>query len=235
MGESGKEADLTFISRNIAHIKERIDKAARRSGRTGQDVRLVVVGKTQPVEKLRAVIDAGVNDIGENRVQELMAKINDIPPVDWHFIGSLQRNKVRNVVGRVKLIQSVDRFDLAHDIDRRAAALGLVQPVLVQVNVSGEATKQGITLKKLDKLVAEIGKLRHIRVEGLMTMGLLGQPTETRLVFAGLKAAFDGLAKNQALTWLSMGMTDDFEAAIEEGSNLVRIGRAVFSRSQGVA
>lgn len=219
------------LTENLAAVRARIADACIRSRRGPDDVKLVVVGKTRPVEALNALISIGVYDLGENRVQELTEKQRAISgEVNWHFIGSLQRNKVRQVVGKVELIHSVDRLELAQEIDRRACVQDMVQPILVQVNVAREPTKQGVDPKNLEILVAELEKLRHIRIEGLMTIAPhVAQAQAVRPVFASLKQSFDALAPGRSFKWLSMGMTDDFEVAIEEGANLVRVGRAVFS------
>jgi PLP dependent protein len=221
-----------YIEENVRRVRRRIEAAARRSGRSAQAVRLIAVGKTQPADALAAVMAAGVDDIGENRVQELAAKRERLPEQGvWHLIGTLQRNKVKQVLGAVDLIQSVDSFDLAVEIDRRAERVGLIQPILVQVNVAGEATKHGVGLGELENSVAQIAKLRHIKIDGLMTIAPLASEAEAaRPVFSSLKQAYDELSAKWAFKWLSMGMTQDFEVAIEEGSNMVRIGRAIFSR-----
>lgn len=219
------------IRQNLTIINARIDVAARESGRTRSDIRLVVVTKNRTPDTISAAIAAGATDLGENRVQELMAKKPFVEgEAVWHFIGALQRNKVKQVVGRVDLIQSIDRLELGIEVDRWAARVGLVQSILIQVNVSGEATKQGVALDSLEKLVAELDKLRHIRVEGLMTIAPAASDSEqARPIFAKLREAHDRLASRSSLKWLSMGMTDDFAVAVEEGSNMVRIGRAVFA------
>jgi PLP dependent protein len=224
---------FSYIEENVRQVRRRIAAAAQRSGRPAEAVCLIAVGKTQPADALAAVMAAGVRDIGENRVRELAAKREQLSGQGvWHLIGTLQRNKVKQVLGVVDLIQSVDSLDLAVEIDRRAERLGLLQSILVQVNVSGEATKHGVGLAELEKSVAQIGKLRHIKIDGLMTIAPLVSDREaTRPVFSSLKEEYDRLCPKWGFNWLSMGMTQDFEVAVEEGSNMVRIGRAVFSRS----
>ncbi len=222
-----------YISDNLQDIREKIRLAALKSGRDQKDIRLVVVGKTRSVDEISKAIAAGAVDFGENRVQELLAKQSRIDKdICWHFIGSLQRNKVKSVVGTVGLIQSVDRHELAVEIDKKAEMAGLVQSVLVEVNVAGELTKHGVDPKNIESFIAEVGKLRHISVEGVMTIAPLAENTESiRPVFAKLKQVYDNLARNWNLQWLSMGMSNDFAVAIEEGANMVRIGRAVFQES----
>jgi len=223
--------DLVHISRNLKKVRARIDITARQSGRRAEDIRLVVVGKNRSVAEVSAAVAAGAQDLGENRVKELVAKKAELRlTAKWHFIGTLQRNKVKNVVGAVDLIQSVDRFELGVEIDKRAKNAEIVQPILVQVNVAKEFTKHGVDLKNLKKLVAELDKLGHIRIEGLMTIAPQSRDAElARPVFAELRQAYEALLRYRDLKWLSMGMTDDFAVAVEEGSNMIRVGRAIFT------
>ncbi len=222
--------DGALLARNLQAVQARI-AGAMESRRVGQGpVELVAVGKKRPIEALLALKAAGVEDFGENRAQELAAKAGpSMAGVRWHFIGMLQKNKVRLVVDRAHLIHSVHEFELAREIDRRAEKLGIIQPVLIQVNVAREAAKQGIGPENLEKLVAETAELRHIKVEGLMTIApRVAEPEEARPVFAGLRRLYEAAGAGRSFKWLSMGMTDDFEVAIEEGANLVRVGRALF-------
>ena len=222
--------DDALLARNLHAVQARIAKAMEQR-RVGQGpVELVAVGKTRPIEALLSLKAAGVADFGENRAQELKAKSGpSMTGVRWHFIGALQKNKVRLVVGRAHLIHSVHQFELAREIDKRAQQLGVVQSVLIQVNVAGEAAKQGIEPENLEKLVAEMAELRHIKVEGLMTIApRVAEPQEAQPVFAGLRRLYETVGVGRSFTRLSMGMTDDFEVAIEEGANLVRVGRALF-------
>ena len=222
--------DGALLARNLQAVQARI-AGAMESRRVGQGpVELVAVGKKRPIEALLALKAAEVEDFGENRAQELAAKAGpSMAGVRWHFIGMLQKNKVRLVVDRAHLIHSVHEFELAREIDRRAEKLGIIQPVLIQVNVAREAAKQGIGPENLEKLVAETAELRHIKVEGLMTIApRVAEPEEARPVFAGLRRLYEAAGAGRSFKWLSMGMTDDFEVAIEEGANLVRVGRALF-------
>lgn len=208
-----------------------IKLAAQKSGRRPQDIRLVVVTKNRAPSAISAALAAGATDIGENKAQELLLKQDRIKdPVRWHFIGRLQKNKVKQVVGAVDLIQSVDELGLGLEIDKRASRLGLIQPVLIQVNIAGEATKQGADPAELERLVEKLDNLKNIDVCGLMTIAPLVRDSElTRPVFAKLKKVYDTLSSKYSLRWLSMGMTDDFGVAVEEGSNMVRVGRAIFA------
>lgn len=223
--------DEATLSLSLSRVRAQITRAtARRRVDTGP-VKLVAVGKTRPVEALTALRAEGIEDFGENRVQELISKVgHSLEGVKWHFVGTLQKNKVRQVVGLVQLIHSVDNLELAQEIDRRALQAGLIQSVLIQVNVAGEAAKQGVAPENLEKLIAETTKLRHIKVEGLMTMApRAAEAEEVRPIFAGLFRLYKELGGGREWRWLSMGMTEDFEVAIEEGANMVRIGRALFS------
>lgn len=223
------------IADNINHVRSRIDAALERSGRGEEQVKLIVVTKTVPVDRIREALAAGITDVGENRAQEVIPKVEAIGAgPSWHFIGSLQRNKVRQVVGFAELIQSVDRAPLLEEIEKRAAQVGKVQRVLVEVNVAGESSKSGVSPDGLGEILQAAGRMTHVRIEGLMTMAPMVQNAErARPVFRQLATIFDSMGKrslpNVELSYLSMGMTDDFEVAIEEGSNMVRIGRAIFA------
>jgi len=222
------------IDQNLAAVNAEIAAAAGKTGRRLEEIRLVVVTKNQSAAAISAVLAAGATDIGENKAQELLAKQAQIKnQANWHFIGRLQRNKVKQVVGTVALIQSVDDLELGLEIDKRAAKAGLVQPVLIQVNVAREPTKQGVGLNDLEKLVAKLDNLKHIDVEGLMTIAPPAPDGESaRPIFAKLKQVYDTLTGSWGWRWLSMGMTDDFTVAIEEGSNMVRVGRAIFGEAR---
>ncbi|MCL6471636.1 MAG: YggS family pyridoxal phosphate-dependent enzyme [Firmicutes bacterium] len=222
------------ISENIRSVKKRIELAARRRGRDPSDITLVVVSKNRPVSAIREVIDQGITDIGENRAQEILPKYEAIgDQVKWHFIGHLQRNKVKYIVPFVYLIQSVDSIELAAEINKRANKVSKVQDVLLEVNVSGEATKHGFSAEKVIPAIEELRQMENIRVKGLMTMAPFTDNVELiRPYFARLRVLFNDLSgregPNVKMRYLSMGMTNDFEVAIEEGSNMVRIGTAIF-------
>lgn len=224
------------IAERLAEVRARIAGAAIGSGRDPAAVRLVVVTKEVPPERIREAIDAGATDLGENRAQELAAKIEELSGVSsphrWHFIGTLQRNKVKLVAGRVALIHSVDSAELGRAIAERGASSGTLQDVLVEVNVSGEASKHGVASEDAWGLVASLAGLPGIRVQGLMTLAPPpGAGIPSRAVFAGLRELRDrlrGELGGATLDELSMGMTSDFEAAVEEGSTIVRVGTAIF-------
>jgi pyridoxal phosphate enzyme (YggS family) len=210
--------------------------AARRVGRDPASVRLVGAAKTVPVERLRPVVAAGLAIVGENYLQEAKAKIAALDlPVSWHFIGHLQTNKAAAAVKLFDLIHSVDRPSLAQALDRAAARLGKVQDILLEVNLGGEATKSGVAPEELAALLQCCAGLPHLRVRGLMTMPpWRPDPEEVRPYFRQLRQARDQLQAlhlpGVELAELSMGMSDDFAVAIEEGATLVRIGTALFGR-----
>lgn len=215
----------------LSEVRGRVSAAAERSGRSAAEITLVAVSKTFPIDVLKTAIDAGVSDLGENRAQELKQKVAALGSgPTWHFVGHLQTNKVKQVVGAASLIHSVDRFGLAEAIDRRAAALGIRQPVLIEVNVSGEPTKSGVEPMAAMRLAQEVAALGALEVKGLMTMAPLdADPERSRPYFSDLRElAGQVTAVVPEATALSMGMTRDFEIAIEEGATLVRVGEAIF-------
>ncbi len=216
-------------------MKNRIEEAALKSGRAPESVRLVAVTKTVPVEKIRQAKEAGAVIFGENRVQEALEKIDRLgnDGIHWHFIGHLQKNKVKHVVGRFDLIHSVDSVDLARMIHTKSVEQGRVTPVLIQVNISGEASKSGVAPEALEALLQAASELKGIRVEGLMTIPPFDpDPEKSRSFFSALRQLRDKIAKSGiegiSLDELSMGMSHDFTVAIEEGATLVRVGTAIF-------
>ncbi len=219
----------TRIADNLRSVIERIEAAALRSGRSGSDITLVTVTKTRNVSEMSEALACGVTDIGENYVQEAEAKYAEIgDKARWHMIGHLQRNKARHAVEVFSVIHSVDSGALAREVGRRAEAIGTRVDVLVEVKISGEATKFGVEPSEALSLADEISEVPGIRVCGLMGMApFVAGPEETRPYFSKLKELWDRLPDEQRL-YLSMGMTQDFEIAIEEGSNVVRIGTAIF-------
>jgi len=222
------------ISANIAMINERIRAAAEGAERDPATVRLVAVSKTRPATDICAAFLAGQTVFGENYIQELVPKLAEIrEDVQWHFIGHLQSNKVKYIAGRVALIHSVDRISLAQEIDRQWGRLGKVCDVLIQVNISGEATKSGTTEAGAIQLVRESALLPNISVKGLMTMPpFFDDPDAARPYFIELRRLAETISELQIagveMKELSMGMSGDFETAIQEGATLVRIGTAIF-------
>ena len=223
------------IQSRFERVENQIKESALSFGRDPETVKLVAVSKTVSVDMVRAGIEAGVTDLGENYVQEARQKIEalEAEKVSWHFIGHLQSNKAKHAVKLFDLIHSVDSFKLAKELDRRARALGKVQPILIQVNISGEETKSGIEDEQALELVRDISLLTNLAVRGLMTMPpYFNAPDKVRPYFSALRSLREIIRKeaipNVDMTELSMGMTGDFEVAIQEGATLVRIGTAIF-------
>lgn len=223
-----------LLASNIAHVRANITEAAQRAGRKPAEITVVAVSKTKPVEMVEIAFRLGVTDFGENRVQEALPKIAEFHPqgLRWHMIGHLQSNKTTKVVRAFDCVQSVDSLHLAQALNRHAAQRNIPLPVLLQVNISGEESKEGMTPAEALTLASQIVSLPHLDVEGLMTIApLVEDAEEVRPVFRGLRELRDRLRDEvQECPWhhLSMGMTDDYRVAIEEGATIVRIGRAIF-------
>jgi pyridoxal phosphate enzyme (YggS family) len=230
IGPDGAAQGLAQIQARLRAVRERIDAAARAAGREPSSVRLVAVSKTRPAAEVAAALAAGQLLFGENYAQELRDKSDALGAgPEWHFIGALQSNKAKLVVGRAAVIQTCDRRSLAEELDKRARALGLVQRVLVEVNVGAEPQKGGCPAAELPALLDRIAALAGLRCEGLLCI----PPAEgdPRPHFAALRVLRDGAVRSGShgpLPELSMGMSADFEAAIAEGSTLVRVGTAIF-------
>ncbi len=222
------------IKSNIAYIQELKTAAAEKSGRNGDDVLLVAVTKLHGPEEINEAIDAGITDIGENKVQEIMDKYEKVKPVRWHLIGHLQTNKVKYIIDKVSMIHSVDSLRLAKEIDKRAGQHQRTMDILVQINAAEEESKFGITTAETDALIRDIAaECPHIRIKGLMCIApYFEDPDDARTYFAAVKKIYDQYAENRSenidFQYLSMGMTNDFEVAVEEGSNLIRVGTAIF-------
>ena len=219
------------IRERLAVVSRRIEAAAGRSGRAASSVTLVAVSKTMPVEAIREAVTAGATILGENRVQEARDKIAALAgAAQWHLIGHLQTNKAKLAVGLFDRIHSLDSIRLAHELDRHAGEAGRLVRCLVQVNVGGEAQKNGAPEEEVRPLLETASRLPHIAVEGLMAIPpFLSDPEAVRPFFRRLRALRDELARDGfSLPDLSMGMTHDFEVAIEEGATLVRVGTAIF-------
>jgi pyridoxal phosphate enzyme (YggS family) len=223
------------IGENIRLVIERIRHATQQSGRPEGSVRLVAATKSVGLDKIREGIAAGLTILGENRLQEALPKIEALrgDPIQWHFIGHLQRRKVRSVVGVFDLIQSVDSVELAEEIDRRAQEAGLTQAVLLEVNLEGEPTKAGFLTDELDGAMPSLGALPHVAVKGLMAIPPpTSDPEQARPYFRRLRELalrLSGQASSTvSLKELSMGMSNDYHIAVEEGATMVRIGTAIF-------
>jgi PLP dependent protein len=223
---------MSDISDRVKVVEEQIARVAESCGRLSSEISLIAVSKSQSAEAVREALDAGQLVFGENRVQELIAKVPLLPSsIHWHFIGHLQKNKVRKVLPLVDLVHGVDSLELALDIDRIASELGLFPRVLLEVNVSGEATKFGFTPEVARREAPRLLELPRVQWEGFMTIAPIGNtPDKARPFFAQLRTLRDQIAaENQVkLPTLSMGMSDDFEAAIKEGATLIRLGTAIF-------
>jgi hypothetical protein len=237
----GKDIQVTQeeeqIASNLGAVHGRIQAAAQRVGRRSGEITLVAVSKTKPMRAILAAYAAGQRDFGENRVEELWEKVKlaeqlGLTEIRWHLIGSIQSRKTDQAVGPFALVHSVDRVKIAERLSRDAQAAGSVLSVLLEVNVSGEESKHGFSPDELCSAAAHLCRLPGIRIHGLMTMApLVAEPEETRPIFRGLRALRDRLRLLQPGDFwqqLSMGMTNDFEVAIEEGATLVRIGSAIF-------
>ena len=221
------------LQRRLDEVRGRITAAAARSGRPAKGVTLVGVTKTVAAEAVRAAVALGLADLGENRVQEAQAKVPAVgrERARWHLIGHLQRNKAGRAVELFDRIHTVDGADLAEALSRHAVSAGRLLPVLVEVNVSGEATKFGVAPDGIESLLERIAALPGLRVDGLMTVGpMVERPEDARTGFARLRALRDRAEQRLglALPELSMGMSGDFEVAVEEGSTMVRVGSAIF-------
>lgn len=221
------------ITDNVAAVKERIAAAAARAGREPEEIVLVAVAKTRPPADIRAAVATGVEVIGENRIQEAELKIAALAELDcrWHMVGHLQRNKAARAARLFDMIESVDSPRLAQALAGHAEREGKKVPVLVEVNTSGEDAKFGVAPERAEEFVGYVADLRPLALEGLMTVGPLGgDPGAAREAFRTLRRLFEKTAPlaGPSFRYLSMGMTDDFETAIAEGSNMVRVGRAIF-------
>ena len=219
---------LEKIKNRIKMINDRIAEACHRVGRNPDEVRVVAVTKTVRIDTILTGLEAGLTLLGENYIQEAQAKIEAVgAKAQWHFIGGLQTKKAKYAVRLFDLIHSVDNLKLAGELDKRAGMAGLRQAVLVQINVSGESTKGGVGTSEAEELIHSVSELPHLELRGLMTMPpFFDQPDRARPYFTELRRLRDGLAL--PLPELSMGMSGDFEVAVEEGATLVRIGTAIF-------
>ena len=227
------------LDKNFERVQERILQAAVKYGRAPNSVRLVAVSKTMPVETVKAAVAAGITILGENYIQEARSKIEllSTSAVSWHFIGRLQTNKARYAVRLFDLIHSVDSLHLAQELNKEAGKIKKTQPILVQVNIGKEASKSGVCAEDAKKLIEEIVQLENLSIQGLMTMPpFFNDPEKARPYFSLLRDLRDRICKeigsalngDRSLGELSMGMTGDFETAIECGATLVRVGTAIF-------
>lgn len=225
-----------YLKENIEAINREIEAACQRAGRSRDEVQLIAVTKTIDESIVNESIGYGVTDIGENKVQEIQRKYDQIDEgVRWHLIGHLQRNKVKYIIDKVDMIHSVDSLRLAEEIDKRAEKIGRTVDVLIQLNISHEETKFGIDKGELEEMLSAIDALTNVRVKGLMTMAPFEEnPENVRDIFRKTKEIFDELKYNNynhvEMQHLSMGMTNDFAVAIEEGATLVRVGTGIYGK-----
>ena len=219
-----------MLKENLANVEKNIEQACKNAGRSRDEVTLIAVSKTKPVEMLQEIYDENIRDFGENKVQELCSKMEQLPSdIRWHMIGHLQRNKVKYIVGKVELIHSVDTYRLAEEINIQAKKQNVIVPILVEVNIAHEESKFGISAEDAILLVEEISKLENIRIKGLMTIApYVENPEDNRLYFRKIKQLSVDITNknidNVFMEILSMGMTGDYMVAIEEGATMVRVG-----------
>ncbi len=223
-----------MLKDNLREVEANIAAACAKAGRNTEDVTLIAVSKTKPVSMLEEIYAEGVRTFGENKVQELTEKYEELPKdIKWHMIGHLQRNKVKYIVDKVALIHSVDSYRLAEEINIQAKKHQVTVPVLIEVNVAGEDTKFGVRPEETLQLVEEIASLENVRIQGLMTIApFVDDPEENRVHFRRLKQLSVDIASknidNVHMEILSMGMTNDYMVAVEEGATMVRVGTGIF-------
>ena len=223
-----------MLKDNFDSVEKKVTEACKRAGRDRSEVTLIAVSKTKPVDMLREVYDAGARDFGENKVQEICEKYDQLPSdIKWHMIGHLQRNKVRQVIDKAAMIHSVDSYRLAQEISVQAQKKGLTIPILIEVNIAGEESKFGISAEDTIQLVEEISMLPNLKIMGLMTIApYVVDAEENRLYFRQIKQLSVDIKNknidNVTMDVLSMGMTGDYEVAIEEGATMVRVGTGIF-------
>ena len=225
---------MADIKENFANVRKNIDDACKKVGRDVSEVTLITVSKTKPLSDLRIAYEEGSRDFGENKVQELVSKIDEMPSdVKWHLIGHLQRNKVKYIAGKVAMIHSVDSYRLAEEINVQAKKNSCVIPILIEINIAGEDTKFGIKPEEAEELIREISELENVKVSGLMTIAPnVANPEENRAYFKAMKDLFVDISSknidNVEMKVLSMGMTNDYTVAVEEGATMIRVGTGIF-------
>lgn len=223
-----------MLKENLVQVEKRVQAACERASRDRSEVTLIAVSKTKPVEMIQEIMDQGIIDFGENKVQELCDKYAVIKkPLNWHLIGHLQRNKVKYIVDKASLIHSVDSLRLANTINKEAMKKDIVVPILIEVNIAVEDTKFGVLKEDIYDLISQISKLSSIRIKGLMTIApFVEEPERNRIHFRNLRNLLVDIKSknidNVDMKILSMGMTGDFEVAIEEGATMVRVGTGIF-------
>ena len=225
---------MADIKENLANVRKNIEESCKKVGRDVSEVTLITVSKTKPLSDLRIAYEEGSRDFGENKVQELVSKIDEMPSdVKWHLIGHLQRNKVKYIAGKVAMIHSVDSYRLAEEINVQAKKNSCVIPILIEINIAGEDTKFGIKPEEAEELIREISELENVKVSGLMTIAPnVANPEENRAYFKAMKDLFVDISSknidNVEMKVLSMGMTNDYIVAVEEGATMIRVGTGIF-------
>ena len=223
-----------MLKENLVTVENKVAEACKRVGRDRSEVTLIAVSKTKPVDMLQEIYAEGIRDFGENKVQEMCEKMDQMSAdIRWHMIGHLQRNKVKYIVGRTELIHSVDTYRLAEEINIHAKKKNITVPILVEVNIANEESKFGISAEEAILLVEDISKLENVRIKGLMTIApYVVDAEENRLYFRKIKQLSVDITNknidNVSMEILSMGMTGDYEVAIEEGATMVRVGTGIF-------
>lgn len=224
----------TMLCENLKKIEDNVDAACRKAGRSRDEVTLIAVSKTKPVEMLSTIYNQGIRDFGENKVQEMCDKMEQLPSdIRWHMIGHLQTNKVKYIVGHTTLIHSVDSLHLAKEIEKQAEKKDVTVDILVEVNIAEEESKFGIHKEETYELVRQIAALPHVHICGLMTIApYVENPEDNRMYFRGIRQLSVDIAEqnidNVDMDVLSMGMTGDYMVAIEEGATMVRVGTGIF-------
>lgn len=226
---------MSELEKRLEDVRKRIKLAAENAGRNADDITLVAVTKTHEPDVINEAIDLGVTDIGENKVQEIVRKYDAVKPVRWHLIGHLQTNKVKYIIDKVVMIHSVDSIHLMDEIERQAEKHNLTMDILIQVNISGEESKFGISPDEIDTFLEHASCLKHVKIKGLMTiLPKNDNPMNNRLHFVNINKLYLDISgkkyDNVSMEYLSMGMSGDFEQAIPEGANMVRIGSAIFGK-----
>lgn len=225
---------MSMVAENLAEVEKKVCEACEQAGRSREEVTLIAVSKTKPVSMIEELLPGGTRDFGENKVQELCEKYEVLPKdIRWHLIGHLQRNKVKYIVDKACLIHSVDSFRLAEAISEEGVKKGVTVPILIEVNVAGEESKFGVTPEETEGLVREIAKLPKVQIKGLMTIApYVEDPEENRVHFSRLRQLSVDIREknidNVSMNVLSMGMTGDYQVAIEEGATMVRVGTGIF-------
>ncbi len=225
---------MSMVVENLAEVEKKVCEACERAGRSRDEVTLIAVSKTKPMSMIEELLPGGTRDFGENKVQELCEKYEVLPKdIRWHLIGHLQRNKVKYIVDKAFLVHSVDSLRLAETINDEGKKKGITVPVLIEVNVAGEESKFGVAPQETEDLVREIAKLPFVRIKGLMTIApYVEDPEENRIHFSGLRQLSVDIREknidNVSMNVLSMGMTGDYQVAIEEGATMVRVGTGIF-------